>query len=92
MMPGDDETISTDTRAFIWTKRKGAICRRRPTRLRVCGGHGPRNTLIDMRRAFLLLLVGLSALACSSCATLPPDQQADNSETRFQQEMQLRGR
>jgi hypothetical protein len=45
----------------------------------------PRFTKAD---AAVLVVLGLSALACSSCATLSPDEQADNSETRFQQEMQ----
>jgi hypothetical protein len=34
-----------------------------------------------------LILLGLSALACSSCASISPEEQAANSETRFQQEM-----
>jgi outer membrane biogenesis lipoprotein LolB len=37
--------------------------------------------------AAALLLLGLSTLVLSSCATLSPEQQADNSETRFQQRL-----
>jgi hypothetical protein len=43
--------------------------------------------LLATARAAAVLLIGLSAMACSSCATLSRDEQADNSETRFQQEM-----
>jgi hypothetical protein len=47
----------------------------------------PSRLLSTGARAAFLLLIGLSALACSSCVTLSPEEQADNSETRFQQEM-----
>jgi ABC-type Fe2+-enterobactin transport system substrate-binding protein len=36
----------------------------------------------------VLALLALAAPLLSSCASLSPDQQADNSETRFMQEMQ----
>jgi hypothetical protein len=50
-------------------------------------GQPPSRLLSAGARAAFLLLIGLSSLSCSSCATLSPEEQADNSETRFQQEM-----
>jgi hypothetical protein len=83
-IPSRDLNYQADTLCFATNVAFGA------TKSLMNGSKNKPSTrrLFAGARAAGLLLIGLSALACSSCATLSPEEQADNSETRFQQEMQ----
>ena len=47
----------------------------------------PKMKRIPNAKAVGMVILGLSAFACASCATLSPEEETANSETRFQQEM-----
>jgi hypothetical protein len=82
-IPSGDLNYQADTYCFATNDAFGA------TNNLMNGSKSQRSTrlLLAGARATGLLLIGLSALSCSSCVTLSPEEQADNSETRFQQEM-----